>query len=215
MHRSKGITFQTSWKLDPPIIEASINALSNDSDPRWISLQTPYHPDSFRRVHSYIKFFVPYELQEPSIRDHWLTPSNPETMFTNETIGFLMDLSLPILDNFYPDIAIGGQAATIAAGLQQKSDRETATTRTIDASAGAYEAPALYLSLTINIEIKKLLPATGVKWLFLRSQAKQIKDGKMSMEVMLFDQDMDLVALSQQLCPYMALSRVKDRKQNL
>ena len=126
-----------------------------------------------------------------------------------------MDLSLPILDNYYPGVAIGGQSATIDLGLKQKRDRETGTTRFIDASAGAYESPANYLSLSINIEIKKLLPATGVKWLFMRAQAKQIKDGKMSMEVMLFDQDMDLVALSQQLCPYMSLSRIKATKQKL
>ncbi|TGO26131.1 hypothetical protein BPAE_0065g00050 [Botrytis paeoniae] len=64
-------------------------------------------------------------------------------------------------------------------------------------------------------EIKKLLPPGGTMWLFMRAQAKEIKDGRLSMEVMLFDEGMELVALSQQLCPIIDLSRAMANKQKL
>lgn len=215
MSITQGFSFETSWKLDPPPIEASVSALANDADARWISYQTPYHPASFRRVQSYLKYFVPHDLHEPSIRDQWITPSDAQTTFTNETLGFVTEISFPILDNFYPERSTGGQAATVIAGLQQKTDREMGITRVVDASSGSYDAPAMIISLSNTIEIKKRLPAGGVKWLFMRAQAKQIKDGRMSMEVMVFDEGMDLVALSQQLCPIIELSRQMADKQKL
>lgn len=212
---SRGFSFTTSWKLDPPPIQASVSALAKDNDPRWISYQTPYHPESFRRVQSYLKYFVPYEMQEPSIRDQWITWSNPQTTFTNETLGFVLDISFPILDNFYPEVSTGGQAATVAAGLEQKREREAGITKVIDASSGSYRAPAMITSLSTSIEIKKLLPPEGTKWLFLRAQAKEIKNGRMSMEVLVFDEHMELVALSQQLCPIIDLTRAMKNKQKL
>jgi hypothetical protein len=51
-------------------------------------------------------------------------------------------------------------------------------------------------SLATTIEIKKQLPREGTKWLFMRSRARQIKDGKMSQEVVILDEKMELVALS-------------------
>jgi hypothetical protein len=50
-------------------------------------------------------------------------------MFTNETIAFVADISLPILDNFYPDLSTGGQAATVAMGMEQKREREAGIER--------------------------------------------------------------------------------------
>lgn len=47
-----------------------------------------------------------------------------------------------------------------------------------------------------NIEFKKLLPPQGVDWLFVRARAKQIKDGRMDVEVTILDEESELVALS-------------------
>lgn len=212
---SPGLTFKTEWKLDPPTIEASTSSLVADSDPKWVSYQTPYHPQSFRRVQSYVKFYVPHELQQSHIRDHWITPADPSVTFTTEMLGFLLDLSLPIIDNYLPNESTGGQIACIALGLEQRKARKAGIAEIIDPSSGAFESPAVYLSLSTTIEIKKLLPARGAKWLFMRAYAKQIKDGRMSMEVIILDESLDLVALSQQLCPLMELSRMKASKESL
>ena len=177
---SRGYSFKANLTLDRPPPPASIPALSQDRDPNWISIQIPYHPSSFRRVQSYLKFFVPYNLHEPSIRDQLVTPSDAGTMFTNETIAFVADLSLPILDNFYPDLSTGGQAATVVMGMEQKRERDAGIERPPDAASGSYKALVMITSLATTIEIRKQLPREGTKWLFMRSRARQIKDWKIS-----------------------------------
>ena len=212
---TRTFSFDAKWRLDPPPAEASVDRLSADADPKWISYLTPFHPKSFRRVQSYLKFFVPLDLQEPQYRDQWITPSDPDATFTNELLPFVADLSLPILDNYYPDESDGGQAATVAAGLQQKLERESNTTPVVDATSGSYEAPAMIMTLSSTFEIKKRLPEGGVRWLFMRARAKHIENSMLSMEVVILDQGMHLVLLSQQLCPIVDLSRAKRNKQKL
>ncbi|TGO66713.1 hypothetical protein BELL_0938g00040 [Botrytis elliptica] len=85
----------------------------------------------------------------------------------------------------------------------------------VDVESGSYRAPAMITSLATSVEMKKLLPLGGAKWLFMRAQAKEIKDGRWSMEVMVFDEGMELVAVSQQLCPIIELSRAMANKQKL
>lgn len=215
--KSQGFSFETGWTLKPAPVAADISRLadSEDGDPHWVSCQTPYHPESFRRVQAYLKFFVPCDLQNVGYREQWITPSDPRNSFTDETLPFVAELSLPILDNFYPEVSTGSQTATVAAGLQQRRDREEGIERVVDAASGAYKAPAMIISLSFNIEIKKPLPSGGVKWLFMRAFAKQIKDGRLSMEVVILDEHLDLVALSQQLCPIIDLKRQTVNKQRL
>ena len=54
-----------------------------------------------------------------------------------------------------------------------------------------------YPTLLLNLEIKKVLPPEGVEWLFVRVRAKQIKNGRMDLEVVILDEVGDIVALSQ------------------
>ena len=54
-----------------------------------------------------------------------------------------------------------------------------------------------YPTILLNLEIKKVFPPEGVEWLFVRVRAKQIKNGRMDLEVVIMDADGDLVALSQ------------------
>ncbi|KAI9654964.1 MAG: hypothetical protein M1821_005717 [Bathelium mastoideum] len=208
-----GVSFRTSWTLMPAPIPASVVKLSQDADPNWISYQCPYIPTSFRRIQSYIKFFVPYTLQDRSFLDQWMTPSDSSAMFTNDDIGFVTDISFPILDNFFPGNCTGSHANTVSVALQQKHDRENGTVRYIE--SGSYESQGMVISLATNIEIKKRLPAEGVKWLFMRAQAKEIKHGRQSMEIILLDAEGDLVALSSQILPIITLERQKRDKQKI
>ncbi|KAI9687192.1 MAG: hypothetical protein M1820_010508 [Bogoriella megaspora] len=210
-----GVSFKTNWDLTPAPIEASISKLASDEDPRWISYQTPYHEDTFRRAQSYLKQYVPLELQDPSFLDQWITPSDPQATFTNDDIAFVADISLPILDNYFPGFCTGSHANTIACGLQQKADRENGINRVPDVSSGSYESKAMIMTLASTIEIKKRLPENGVRWLFMRAQAKQIKGGKLSMEVSVLDENGDLVALSSQVLPIIDLERQKRNKQKI
>jgi len=53
-----------------------------------------------------------------------VTSSNPNTRFTTEVIGFIVNLFFSILDKFYPEVSTEGQAATVTAALEQKRERE-------------------------------------------------------------------------------------------
>ncbi|KAF2474563.1 uncharacterized protein BDR25DRAFT_279917 [Lindgomyces ingoldianus] len=58
------------------------------------------------------------------------------------------------------------------------------------------QGPFWYPTLLLNLDIKKVLPPEGVKWLALRVQLKKIKNGRMDLEVHIHDAEGDLVCLS-------------------
>ncbi|KAL6709784.1 hypothetical protein ACN47E_001213 [Coniothyrium glycines] len=57
--------------------------------------------------------------------------------------------------------------------------------------------PFWYPTLLLNLEIKKLLPEEGVRWLHVRVQMKSVRNGRMDLEVLVRDALGELVALSQ------------------
>jgi hypothetical protein len=58
------------------------------------------------------------------------------------------------------------------------------------------DLPQWYPTLLLNIDFKKSLPEEGVEWLFVRAESKQIKNGRMDIEVIILDEAGDVVALS-------------------
>lgn len=53
--------------------------------------------------------------------------------------------------------------------------------------------------MAMTLEVKKALPEEGVEWLNTRITAKQMKDGRFDLEVIVRDVDGQLVALSNQV----------------
>jgi hypothetical protein len=51
-------------------------------------------------------------------------------------------------------------------------------------------------TMSMSTEIKKKLPEEGVRWLYMRSEAKSIVNGRMDNQALLFDEKMELVAIS-------------------
>ena len=209
----QGISFDTCWSIMPKPAEASISLLATDSDPRWISYLCPWHPHGHRRPQSYVKFFTPFQFRDPSFRDSWITPSDPSFAFKSEHLGFVGDMILPILDNFCGEGGVGSHAACIALGQEQKRNREQGIAEVADAeSAASFTTPIVSVTLSMNLEIKKRLPSEGVRWLFSRSRARQIQDGRMDVEVILLDEHGRLVALVQQVNQVFDLRRSQDRR---
>jgi hypothetical protein len=67
---------------------------------------------------------------------------------------------------------------------------------------GSREAPGasmIHVSISMSVEIKKRLPLDGVRWLYLRTEAKSIKNGRLDFQVLVLDESMDLVAISHQV----------------
>ncbi len=53
-----------------------------------------------------------------------------------------------------------------------------------------------YPTVLLNLDVKKALPVEGARWLFVRLEAKRIKNGRYDLEVMAFDVEGELVAVS-------------------
>ena len=64
-----------------------------------------------------------------------------------------------------------------------------------------------YPTLLLNLDIKKALPEEGVDWLFVRTRAKQIRNGRYDLEVVVMDEVGDVVALSHHVCMILPASR--------
>jgi hypothetical protein len=53
-----------------------------------------------------------------------------------------------------------------------------------------------YPTLVLNLDVKKLLPDEGVEWLFVRVRAKEIKNGRLDLDIEVWDDSKELVATS-------------------
>ena len=53
-----------------------------------------------------------------------------------------------------------------------------------------------YPTMTLNLDVKKQLPEEGVEWLFTRTRAKRIRNGRFDLDIEVWDAEGDLVALS-------------------
>ena len=88
----------------------------------------------------------------------------------------------------------------------------------VEAHRGDSQGPFWYPTLLLNLDIKKTLPSQGVKWLAIRVQTKKVKNGRMDLEVHVYDETGDLVALSHHVSFVLnasrntAARRVKDTK---
>lgn len=70
-----------------------------------------------------------------------------------------------------------------------------------------------YPTVLLNIEFKKPLPEEGVEWLFVRVDTKQIKNGRMDLEIVILDEGGEIVALSQHVALAVDSSRnIAERK---
>lgn len=67
------------------------------------------------------------------------------------------------------------------------------------------------MTLSLLAEIKKNLPGKGVRWLYLCTEAKNITYGRMDLEILLCDEHMDLIAISQHVS-HIILSAQKQEK---
>ncbi|MCJ1251486.1 hypothetical protein MMC30_008720 [Trapelia coarctata] len=166
-----GVTLPTNWELHPAPYPANVKKLQDGTDPHWRLLeQMPFA--AFRKASTNVQFYFPQKGQQgKSLTDEWIRFSNGEK-FTTESIGYVADTFPQIVEAYRDD-------------------------RSVQPADGRKWPSFWYPTILLNLEIKKVLPPEGVEWLFVRVQAKQIKNGRMDLEVVILDAEGDLVALSQ------------------
>ncbi|KAL3452116.1 thioesterase-like superfamily-domain-containing protein [Aspergillus insuetus] len=206
----KGITLQTGWCLSPEPRQVDIAKLATNSDPNWTSYHCAFYPDEFRRGHSCAKTHIPRTWPAKiSFLEQWVEPgwdclpqgsrppdTNDNARWTNEMLQFVADMALPIQENFLPHeegqpLPMGSLAATLAfAGRQKTAHEEGQRDWRALPDDGSREFPgAKLVNATVTL---------WVRWLYLRTCCKRIVDGRMDLEVLVFDEHMGLVAISHQ-----------------
>ncbi|GJP97113.1 hypothetical protein AnigIFM59636_001740 [Aspergillus niger] len=217
-----GITLPVDWRLSPKPCPVDLTKLETDNDPNWISYHCAFYPTGFRRGQSYAKNFIPRALPtEFAYIEQWVEPgwdylplgSRPpgtgqgKARWTNDMIQFVGDMALPIQENYMPHeegepLPLGSIAATLEfAKRQEKARNESRSDWRVldDDGSNEFRGKVLNVSLTLSTDIKQKLPPEGVRWLYLRTECKKIMNGQMDMQVLIFNERMDLIAISRQV----------------
>ncbi|KAB8339342.1 hypothetical protein FH972_022275 [Carpinus fangiana] len=228
-----GVTLNTHWSPSFSAPPVSLAALETHSDPSWTCYHTAFHPQGFRRGHSYIKNYVPLSWPEPiTCIEQWVAPgwdclprgsrdtSLPEARWTNSLLPFVADLHLPVQENFLPHtpgtkLPLGSVAATLGFAAAQKKARDQGEEKWRDVDgdgAIVFDAKLIHVSLTMGCEVKKKLPGTGVRFLFVRAEVKKVVAGRMDLEVLIFDEQLELVMVGWQVAHLIAAESKNERK---
>lgn len=189
--QEEGLSLDTRHELCPPKLPVDLKALgTGGEDENWIARsRDPFQ--NFRRAGQHVQFHLMRPSRRPidrpkSIADQWtrFTPYKKAGRWTNESLGFVCDM-FPQIVEAYVNPMLEETAASgrdVAELIRQKEPL----------------ANYWYPTLCLNMDVKKLLPEEGVDWLYLRVRAKQIKNGRLDLDVEVWDTDNELVALSTQ-----------------
>jgi hypothetical protein len=175
-----GVSFPTHWELHPTPYPVDLAKLSSGGDTLWAEQKAmPF--SNFRRASNRVRFFFPIQGQKMrSLSDQWICFRNGEK-FKNESLGYVADMFPQIVESFKADEDPYAVKQNIVA----------------DPKTGEQSwAKFWYPTVLLNIDVKKALPKEGVEWLFVRTQSKMIKNGRLDLEVMVFDEAGDVVCLS-------------------
>ncbi|KAG5977040.1 hypothetical protein E4U55_007092 [Claviceps digitariae] len=125
----------------------------------------------------------------PGVCDVWISATADQTI-TQATLPYIVDT-----------IPFDFLAFVTAPGYFDPLDADELAKRR-KARSGLW-----FPTVLLNLEVKKLLPSQGVEWLNMRITAKQIKNGRMDIELMVRDLAGELVALSSQVAMIMSMER--------
>ncbi|KAE8153788.1 thioesterase-like superfamily-domain-containing protein [Aspergillus avenaceus] len=217
---SAGITVATGWYLNPPPFQVNLQKLETDDDPRWICYHPPFAPNGWHRAHSYVRTFVPVDHSRGSLNaGQWMTPGwdceplgspirQRPAKWTNSMIPFALDMNLIHYD--YDDLfadAFGLQrhkphtSKAVNSGKAQRLARQQGSNSWRASSQDGFGVAQKFINTTLcsSVEIKKRLPAEGVRWLYLRSELRHVKNSQMDIGSLLFDENMELIAVSHEV----------------
>ncbi|KAI9053472.1 hypothetical protein LZ554_002430 [Drepanopeziza brunnea f. sp. 'monogermtubi'] len=170
-----GVTFSTDYSLHPLPPPVDLSQLKEDNDEHWARLhEMPFA--SFRKAATKTQFHFPRkDYESRSLSDQWIRWKNGEK-WTNTSLGYVADMFAMPVEN-YP----------------------RKTNPNDPKSQGKAEGPPVklwYPTVLLNVDVKKALPEEGVEWLFSRTAIKQIKNGRMDLELVVMDEAGEIVALS-------------------
>ncbi|KAK5110844.1 hypothetical protein LTR62_005555 [Meristemomyces frigidus] len=184
-----GYSVPTDWVMHPEAPPVDISKLDSDTDKVWGERKLWPFSD-FRVATQRIRAWFPRKGQHSkALVDQWLALREPDDRWTNDKLGYVVDTFPQILENY------------LLAPLDPYSvefEREHGVDEQNKLMQG--KAKMWYPTVLLNLEVKKALPTAGVKFLFVRLQAKMIRNGRYDLELIVKDAEGDLVALSHHVC---------------
>ncbi|KAK6218708.1 hypothetical protein LQW54_002631 [Pestalotiopsis sp. IQ-011] len=172
--RESGLTLPTAWRLDPAPPPADLDKLAvHGMDGTWAECKS-LRPD-FRKASLNVNMYTvkPTGRVDRGVVEQWIKLRSGEH-FTNASLGFLSDMFPLMVESYAED----GEAVRGAGVSERQLYRHW------------------YPTLALNLDVKKLLPEGGAKWMFVRVQSKMIAHGRKDLEVIIMDEKKEIVALS-------------------
>ncbi|KID97175.1 thioesterase family protein, partial [Metarhizium majus ARSEF 297] len=156
------------------------------------------------------KFFLPRQGPlSPGVLDMWVCLANGENI-TQSTLPYAADAFPHSLHTFLTTPKIRGLLE--APPPDKVEDAMTREAREEVARKNRQRGSMWFPTVLLNLEAKTRLPKEGVEWLAVRVTAKQIKDGRFDLDVVMRDVDGELVALSQQVALMVSWERNVGKK---
>lgn len=148
------------------------------------------HPQ-FRKALGKYHIVIPREGRKiKNVVDEWIKLKTGERI-TNITLGSISDTFPLLVEGYFDEI-------------RQKMDMSPED-----------KDPAFWFpTLLLNLEIKKALPDDGVEWLFVRIKAKEIRNGRNDLDIVILDQHGDVVALSHHVAMILDATRNLAQRSN-
>lgn len=201
-----GISARTNWVLEPAVSGGSgvdgavdLEALGRTGrDGAWERVQAPFL--EFRKATRHLEMFSPLRKQtsgdgKPPVIDQWArfrSGGDPNGRWTNEALVYLADM--------FP-------------GALQGFDRMAASAQ--GSTGSELDGKFWYPTVTLNIDLKKRLPAEGEEWLYSRVVSKAMRNGRMDIEVVVMDTRGEVVAVGGQVGLVLSASRNVGQRQKL
>ncbi|KAJ5658181.1 uncharacterized protein N7484_001830 [Penicillium longicatenatum] len=198
-----GISVPTGWKAHPQPVPGSLpdgqinftQLAETGKDGAWSKSAPPY--PEFRRAATQLELYGPGKGETQQQRtgsmaiDQWarFRPCGDQNgRWTDAAVVYLLDMFPMALDGF----------DSVSANAVAKESGK---------SVDDLKAKFWYPTVTLNIDMKKHLPAAGVEWLYSRIVTKVVRDGRTDLDVTVLDQDGEVIALSTQVGLVVSASR--------
>ncbi|KAJ5782795.1 hypothetical protein N7457_004569 [Penicillium paradoxum] len=196
-----GISAKTGWKPYPAPAPGSRADGSVDlaglgrtgADGAWVKLAAPFL--EFRKAAGQLELYGPGAGEAQQKRsgqmgiEQWARfrpDGDTNGRWTDAAVAYLIDMFPMALDGF---------------------DAMSATAAAKEGGSAAQKAKFWYPTVTLNVDMKKHLPAEGVEWLYSRIVTKVVRDGRTDLEVTILDEAGDVIALSTQVGLVVSASR--------
>ncbi|KAJ2905701.1 hypothetical protein MKZ38_004568 [Zalerion maritima] len=193
----EGLSLPTGHELHPPVPKVDLEKLGREEeeeeeggqgggvegDENWTRVVLP--DSAFKMIRNFknCMYYAPRRGHpRRSIVDLWLRLPGGER-FTQDSLGYVVDAWPTIVESYRPPAPAPGGGGTGGGGEDTPAPFP-------------YDEVFWYPTVVMNLEVKKALPEEGEEWLFMRVLTRQIKNGRLDLEVLVYDRMDELVAVS-------------------